>query len=482
MNISIKLRNSISRGLIVMLSIFFITDAGHSAKKKKKKDEFVMTEAELQSRVMGFSDRFAAIISQALEDYDEQRPHPDRRRIVVGDTAYAMTAAFTIAAEADPDAALLDMTVMVTLGRLVYEEHWQKKWGSEIHPIFLGYRTAEEDIWEIASLILKPDQQQELRSLIVEWRATHPDLTTFFQIRFSDFAADRRKSKLTRAKKGGGLFKSVEVATQQVEEMRLLAERGMFLGTRLPLLTGILADTWLSQLMINPGVKDMLSDMRQFSEVSGRFADVAESIPENISVERQKAIRQVMREVDTLSQKTLDRVMAKVEIERQAAIKQLVGEIGKERKQAIDDFIAEEQRVRGVLSDLEQTLSSGNELLKTTNTLLEKFDVGTPSDEPSKPFDINDYRETVSEVSGTARELTTLVNSTNELVTNVGLDQLLPKIVEAVDQVEDEGRLIIDHTFRQGIFLILIWMVAYTVARVVVHRVTRRRAQAAENA
>ena len=307
-------------------------------------------------------------------------------------------------------------------------------------------------------------------------------LTTFFQIRFSDFDAGRRKSKLTRAKKGGGVFKSVEVATQQVEEMRLLAERGMFLGTRLPLLTGILADTWLSQLMINPGVKDMLSDMRQFSEVSGRFADVAESIPDNIAVERQKAIRQVMREVDTLSQKTLDRVMAKVEIERQAAIKQLVGEIGKERKQAIDDFIAEEQRVRGVLSDLEQTLSSGNELLKTTNTLLEKFDVGAPSDEPSKPFDINDYRETVSEISGTARELTTLVDSTNELVTTVGLDQLLPKIVEAVDQVEDEGRLIVDHTFRQGILLILIWMVAYTVARIVVHKFTKRRAQAAEGA
>ncbi len=169
MFISRKHRYFMSAGLLASFYLFLITDAGYAGKKKKK-ESFVMTEAELQSRVMGFTDRFAAIISQALEDYDAQSPPPENRRIVVGDTAYALASAFTIAAEADPDIALLDMLVMVTLGRMVYEEHWQKKWGSQILPMFYGFQKAEADIWKIASIVIPPVQQRELLTIIREWR------------------------------------------------------------------------------------------------------------------------------------------------------------------------------------------------------------------------------------------------------------------------------------------------------------------------
>ena len=235
--------------LVAGFSLLFVAQSVNAAKKNKKKGGFVMTEAELQSRVMGFADRFASIITQAFEDYDAKKPNPQNRRIVLGDVAYSMASAFTIAAEADPDAALLDMIVMVSLGRIVYEESYQKMWGGQIHPIFIGFRTAE---------------------------------------------------------------------------------------------------------------------------------------------------------VDTLSQTTLDRVMAKVAIEREAAITQAVREISTEQQKVIQGFIAEEARVRGVLSDLQQTLTSGNDLLVTTKLLLEKFEVDTPSEEPARPFDIREYRDTVAEVSSTA--------------------------------------------------------------------------------
>lgn len=466
-----------SAGLIASFFLLLIAEAGYAAKKDKKKDSFVMTEAELQSRIMGFADRFTAIMAQAFEDYDAQSPLPQNRRVVLGDIAYSMASAYTIATEADPDVALLDMVVMIKLGRMVYEDFYQKKWGSEIHPIFFGFRKAEVDIWQIASTILQPKQQQELRLIIREWRKNNPNVNTFTQIRFSDFAAERRKSKLSRAEKGAGIFKSVELATQQVEEIRLLAERGMFLATRMPLLTGFFADAWLSQLLINPDLNRMLIDFHQLSAVSERLATLAEGLSDNIAKERQKAIQQVMKEVDTLSQTTLDRVMAKVEIEREAAIKQVIEEFSNEQKKVFQGFIAEEARVRGLLTELRQTLLSGNDLLVTTNLLLEKFAVGAPSDTPSRPFDIKDYRDTVSEVSNTAQELTTLVNSTNQLVTSVGLEQLLPKIVEAIAQVEEEGLKIIDHSFRQAVLLIIIWMVAYILAKTIINYVTRQRAQ-----
>ncbi len=475
-----KLRYLIGVGLLASFSLLLITEAGYAAKKDKNKESYVMTEAELQSQVMSFADRFAAILAQAFDEYDAKSPSPEYRRGVLGDTAYSIASAFTIAAESDPDVALLDMLVMVTLGRMVFEGYWQKKLGSQILPMFYGFRKAEVDIWQIASKILSPAQQRELRIIIKEWRKNNPDFTTFSQIRFSDFAAERRKSKLLKADKGGGVFKSVEVATQQVEKMRLLAERGMFLATRLPLLTGLFADAWLSQLLVNPDVKEMRADIHQFSAVSGRLATVAEWLPDNIAKERQKAIRQVMKDVEKLSQTTVEQVMEKVAHERSAAIKQFVEEFSNERKKVFKDFIAEEERVRGVLTDLRNTLSSGNELLVTTNSLLTKLDVGVPSDTPSEPFDIKDYRDTLTEVSTSARELTTLVNSTNELFTSGGLEKLLPQIVKTIDQVEDEGRKIVDHSFRQGVLLIVVWMVAYVMARFIINLITKRRAQTAD--
>ncbi len=152
----------------------------------------------------------------------------------------------------------------------------------------------------------------------------------------------------------------------------------------------------MKNLTRNPDVARMLTDIHQFSSVSDRLATVAEGLSDKIAKERQKAIRQVMKEVDTLSQITLDRVMAKVAIEREAAITQAVREISSEQQKVIQGFIAEEARVRGVLSDLQQTLTSGNDLLVTTKLLLEKFEVDTPSEEPARPFDIREYRDTVA--------------------------------------------------------------------------------------
>ena len=114
---------TVNRSWLILLSILIMlgillsfTEEVFSQEKSdaKKEEAEVMTEAELQAHLMGFSDRFAAYISQGFETYDELAPPLESRRIVLADTVYSMYAAFTIAADADPDAALLDMVVMVT--------------------------------------------------------------------------------------------------------------------------------------------------------------------------------------------------------------------------------------------------------------------------------------------------------------------------------------------------------------------------------
>ncbi len=232
--------------------------------------------------------------------------------IVRSNVVYSIAAAFTIAAESDPDAALLDMVVMVTLGRMIFEEQWLKEFGSQVKPIVTGFQKAEEDIWQIAEQVLIPKQQIELYTIIKDWRQDNPGLYFFSYVRFSDFAADRRRTKLSKTLKTKGLFKSVESATQQVEEVRLLAERGMFLGTRLPLLAVAFADLWISQLTANPDVNKILADIHQFSEVSRRLADVAEKLPDQIAKERNLTIQQATESISELTSKTLDEVSGRV--------------------------------------------------------------------------------------------------------------------------------------------------------------------------
>jgi hypothetical protein len=419
---------SIMLAMVIILS--FTDDACSKEKSKKKKEEsYVMTEAELQAHLMGFADRFAAYISQSFEAYDELAPPLESRRIVLRDAVYSMYSAYTIAADADPDAALLDMVVMVTLGRLIYEGHWLVKLKPSIKSMVAGFRKAEGDIWDIVAMVLKPDQQQKLLGLIKKWRRNHPKELQFSYLRVSDYAAERAKSKLARIWKPSGIFKSVEMATQQVEEARLLAERAMFLVTRAPLLTGYFADVWTSQLLISPELKELLSDLH-------RFVDVTEKLPQNF----------------TREQKTL--------------VKQAMDRLAKERKNTIDDFLAQEARLKGVLTDIKQAATETNKLMISLNSFTDKFE--SEPQEDSQPFNINDYKETAAEIAAAGAQLNSLLESLDRLLNSPGMERLLPQIEDAITIAGEEGEELIDHSFRQAALLLLIWFVVYIIARLLV--------------
>ncbi|MBT8368837.1 MAG: hypothetical protein KJP23_29440, partial [Deltaproteobacteria bacterium] len=136
----------------------------------------------------------------------------------------------------------------------------------------------------------------------------------------------------------------VKAATQQIEEVRMLAERGIYLATRLPLMAGSFTEFWTSQLLANPEVEKVLADLHGFSEVSQRLAAVAEQMPQQIAKERrtiikqaseemanlrQATIDQTMKEINTWSDVTIDKVMKKVAVEREATIQQLMNRLAK---------------------------------------------------------------------------------------------------------------------------------------------------------
>jgi hypothetical protein len=451
-----------------MLTVMFslIAQTFSFAAKKDKKKKYVMTEVELQSELMSYADRFASIITQAMEDFETLNPKPQARQVILSDLVYSQSAVYTIAAEPNPQVGLLDMVAVTTLGRIVYEDNMRRKYGKSTEVLAAGFRQMEKDIWRIAAKVLTSEQRGELRQLILYWRKNNPDKVVYNYLRFSDFAAQRRNSTLVKKVQAGGLFKTVKEVTQQVEETRMLAERGIFLGTRLPLLTGNFAEVWMSQLLVSPETKKILADVHTFSQVSERLAKVAEQLPnqimKDVSKLQKQTVNQVMTDINDWSVVTLDNVMAKVAVEREAFISQFMDRLIGEQKIALEALLTEEQRVTGLVTELRKTIEGSNNLLLTVNTLTEKFNVGEPSPEPkdSKPFDIKEYQDTIAEV-------TTLVETTNQLVGTVGLEKLLPELVKAIDQVGSEGEELIDHSFRQGVLFILIAMGAYIIARLI---------------
>jgi len=354
----------------LLLALGIVSIAGgdvQGAKEKKDKDAkektYAINEAQLQSHLMSFADRFASILDMAIAKFESFNPTGKSRYEVLELMTFSLHQAFLIAAESEPDVALLDMFSMVTLGRIFFEEEGPSRYGKVIVPVIEGYRKAEADIRKVAAIVLTPNQTLNLMKIIERWRKENPEVKSFPLTRFSNFAAERRDAALTRADDPEGLFESVESATETVEEMRLLAERGMYLATRIPLLSGLFGDLWLTRIMNNPELQKALADVSQLSQGTAGLAAIAENLPDQIATERE------------------------------ATIKQLAGEISAARKAAMADFLVEFQRIE---------------------------------------------------------------------------ERLIPEIAKAMDRAESEGEELVDHTMRQAIVLIVIWLVGYVIARLLI--------------
>jgi hypothetical protein len=431
-----------------------VADAAKGKGKKGAHDPQAITDAVLQADLMSYADRYASIAAQALDDFERREPPPDVRRMVMGDLVFSTAAAFTIAADADPQVALLDMVVMATLGRMIFEDYWLPKYGGYVEPVVIAMTELEDQIWQIADPILTTTQKTELLDRIEAFHITNPELTTFSHLRFADFPSKRESSSL-KTTSSGGIFKSVRRMTDQVEQTRMLAERGMYLSTRLPLLGGGFADIWLSRLSFNPAVEDVLDDVSTFAEVSERLAVVAEQLPQTITEERSRTILQLADKVDA---------------ERKKAVDQVFVNIARERQLILDQLVAEEQRLTGVITELRTTIEAGNQLTLSVDALAERLDLGGPPDpatvgEPVKPFDIEDYRQTLIQASAAIHDLNELVGSTHKLIDSDGAGRLVPQVTAAIDDVGDMGQDMIDRVFYRAVILLVLALAGFVLAR-----------------
>lgn len=293
-----------------------------------------VTAAQLQSHLMSFADRFVSILDTVIAQFESLDPQGTTRYEVLELITFSAHHAYLIAGASAPNVALLDMISMITMGRLFFEEEGQSRYGPIIDPVLKGFRKAEADIRNVAAQTLSPAQIDSLMTIIVNWRKNNPDVKSFPLLRFSNFAADRRESALTKADTPEGLFESVETASETVEEMRLLAERSVYMATRMPQLLGLFGDLWLTRWMNTPAVQTTLAEFATLSQGADRMADSLEKLPDQIAIERDATLKLFMEEISQ---------------ERDLAIAQFIKGLAAEREAALDILLTEEKRIEALL-------------------------------------------------------------------------------------------------------------------------------------
>lgn len=415
---------------------------GKSDKKPSKKvsKEVKISEQQLRSNLADFADRASTVMGQIAMTFKGDTLPPDIRLRILYDMTYTLSAVYVLAADQNPLSALFDMTVFISVGRIIYEERHLPKYGKAIGPVVKGYQVIEDDIWQVVRNVLSEAQQNELRDMITERSKKFPDFINFTSLRFKDFEAIRATS-FSKDVESGGLLAPVSKATQQIEETRELAERALFLATRLPLMGGNFMNVWLSLWMTNPEVYNTITSLNILSSSMQKLLPLVETMP---------------TQIEQMSAKILNNTMDRFAIERQ---------------NIIQDLASEEQRLRGLVLEVQKTVTGSQNLVNSIDGLAAR--VGFSPDKPVN-IDIEAYRNTATELKELSQGLATTVTLLDKVVSYPEIKQLLPNLNDAIVYIGNESKGFVNHIFWMLFLVMALSILCFFVARFVYHYALRR--------
>ncbi len=396
-----------------------------------------MTAEELDEQMRRFADRFGSrmflVVDQMLEG--DLTPRQRTAANLFHTAGYASV--IEIAIGPNPVANLLDMLVLVSLNRMVAESYWVPEvFGQELgRNLIEASRALEEDIWTISERVLTPEYQEDLRALIRNWHEQHPDERDIWSVRFGEFSG-QQAAALKRVVETGGLLSQVQRTRETVDEVRLLGERVLYYMQRAPFLVQRQVLLTFAKVADQPEVADALGDWRRVSESMERIAAEAEQLPE----------------------------------QRLAAIEQLFDALDEERIAFMKDLTSDEAGVSGVLGELQQVLTSANQLIGQVDGLADQLRIG----DPNKPRrDPNEYRVVIAQAANTAAEFRGLVQAVEQLMASPAWEQRVPELVGVADEVSTDVAALLDHGFLLTAALIGIFFTALLVYRLILARLTR---------
>jgi hypothetical protein len=138
----------------------------------------------------------------------------------------------------------------------------------------------------------------------------------------------------------------------------------------------------------------------------------------------------------------------------------------------------------GVVNSLGQTSNSINEMLKTADGLIARYD--SADRKSSRPFDIREYTEAVKELAVTVGKMNDTLKSSNELLGSSEWDRRIQQVSQSADErmkmAAEQSRRVVHDAFRRVYVVIGILFVMFILCLVAVFLVIRRLRNIAGNA
>ena len=426
---------------------------------EKRLAESGLTIDSLQTEVLRFADDYVESVSHAADGAAKAlRTRPAEVAALKWKIDQA-TAAYADATGENPVWNVLDLTVLATVSHMVVSDaKAREEFGDAVVPMIRVHAALEASAWSLASTLLTPDQAEQLRALIIQWRKENPTERSVTGARFRDFAVSLGKTEATQGRsKPTSIFSMLYLdpfaglspTTVAIEQSRQLAERVVAYAERAPTLMRWQAELLSLQVQQQPGPQEVISNTTRVSTSIESIARTAEGIPELVDAQRKAAI---------------DQIFAGVTAEREAILAELE---------------AKEATIETLLGQLRETMNAGGQMgtsLTETIKTLDAFvhyvspppDPNAPKTTGGKPFDPLDYGKAASDVGGMARDLDALLRTVNDTA---------PAVSGIASKTGDDLKKVIDHAFWKGLILILVFLAGSIPVRLAYRAIERRLAR-----
>jgi len=416
-----------------------------------KKGEHTVDPVDVQQKLLRFADEYSTRMTLGVDKLRRGTNELDpaealRWKLMLG------TETCSIASGPNAVADLLDLTVFVTVMRTALEDYWQPKvFGESAQPMLESCRNAETEIWQLASTVLKPEQQAELRKAIEVWHRQNPEPEKVLAARALGFASQVVQANQAATAKPGSVFDLLQVdplsgldpAVREIAQTRLFAERALFVTQKMPTLLRWQTELLTANAVGMPAMQQMVTNSTQIATSVERFARVAEQLPGQVSTEREEILKALQ---------------------------------------------AQESKLTPLVNEVRQTLATGTQMSSSLNTtlttfdgLMKRFGVGetnnaAPPATNSSPFRIQDYGQTAVQLEGAARQLTELLQTLDQILDSTNLAGLAAKVSPAVQQAQAGGKEIVDYAFCKGILLVALALAAALIYRFLAARLMPAKA------
>ena len=401
----------------------------------------------LQAQVQRLADNYVAKVAQACDDATANTTNRDFRLAALRWKLGQATSAYTDATGPNPALNALDMLVLVTMARMVVEGYGVDTYGDAILPWLDTQRQLETDAWTLASGVLRPGQQQELRDLIQAWRKKNPHQRYIGPIRFREFVTALGKNPTPATTAPTSIFSllfidplaGLDPTAAAIQETRELGERAMYYSQRMPQLVSWQTEVLVMQLANQPESRQVLSNAQQVANAATSFSKVSEQFPQLVNDQRQAAIQQLLDGLATG---------------------------GKQSHELIDDTRSALNSAGAAATNITISIQALSQFVAQVSPGPAN---GSPTEPRSAPFNVLDYGTAASQVGVAANNLNALLATLNDSV---------PRLTHLQEQSTAAAKGLVDRAFWLALALVIAFLVGAVAAalswRILSNNLTRK--------